>query len=94
MIIRKKKYKEILKENEMLKKQLVEEITRQQKITSYYSSLKETDLEKRLKEYKYVILVDEDNEVRLFNQGRWEREVMAIEFDVALGEIPTIQIIK
>lgn len=94
MIIRKKKYKKILKENESLKKQLVEEITRQQKTTSYYNSLKEDDLRERLKEYKYVILVDEQGEVKLFNQGRWERQVMAIEFDVALGEIPTIQITK
>ena len=91
MIIRKKKYKEILKENENLKKQL---FNKHQETTRLYNMLKETDLEKRLKEYKYVILVDEDNEVRLFNQGRWERQVMAIEFDVALGEIPAIQIIK
>ena len=91
MIIRKKKYKEILKENENLKKQL---FNKHRETTRLYDTLRETDLEKRLKEYKYVILVDEDNEVRLFNQGRWEREVMSIEFDVALGEIPTIQIIK
>ena len=94
MIITKKHYKKLQREVDNLKKELVETKRENEKLRYLSETTKKEELSKKLNEYKYAILVDKYNDVKLYNDGRFERGVMSIEFEASLGEIPTIQIYK
>ena len=59
--------------------------------------LKEIKLEKMkdlLKDYKYVILVDEKNRTNFWNDGRFEYGVKGLYFNIIAGELPEIIVEK
>lgn len=93
MIITKKHYNEIQRDRNDLKKELTEVRRENEKLKYLNDSLKSEDLNKKLNNYKYVILVDNDYRVALYNERRFEN-FTSLSFETEPGYLPRITIRK
>ena len=85
-----KKSKIIENQKELIEKQTLQIIELEEQLLE----LEEKKAEEILNKYRYAILVDDNYNSILWNDGRYERQVRELHFDHYLDELPKIEITK
>lgn len=85
-----RKSKIIQNQKELIEKQTLQIIELEEQLLE----LEEKKAEEILNKYKYAILVDDNYNSVLWNDGRYERQVRELHFNHYPNEIPTIEIEK
>lgn len=88
-----KRYKKLKEEVNRLKKELVEEKRNNERLKYLYETIKTESLTKRLKDYKYAILIEDSYKTYLYNEGRFEN-FTSLSFEVEPGYLPRVTIRK